>query len=201
LSAEQTPSGVQPSSAEEEPQLPEHGEITKRRNDARKIGVARTENGDWELAHPRCARLRYEDIREVEGMIAAGETEIAQDELRWLLSECHDFLIAHKLLGDLALAGGDVKLARGHFGYAYQIGVQAINRAKIVGTLPADRAANQEFFAAGRGLAICMIKLGKHGLAKDVIERLLQFDPRDLLRLQELLPSEKQNQRRGKDRR
>ncbi len=63
-------------------------------------------------------------------MVAAGETEIARDELRWLLSECHDFLAAHKLLGDLALADNDVRLARGHFGYAYQIGLKAIERSR-----------------------------------------------------------------------
>ncbi len=105
---------------------------------------------------------RQDDIEEVEKMIAAGETEIALDELRWLLSECRDFLAAHKLLGDLALAAGDFRLARGHYGYAYQLGIAAIDRAGTIDALPSDRAANQAFFAAGQGLVNCLTKLGKH---------------------------------------
>ncbi len=113
-------------------------------------------------------------------MIAAGENEIARDELRWLLSECHDFLAAHKLLGDLALAENDVRLARGHFGYAYQIGLKAIDQAGAK-FLPFAQAANQPFFEAGKGLAQCLFKLGKRGLARDVVRRLLEFDPSDPL--------------------
>src|SRR5262245_53817937 len=94
------------------------------------IRVRRVEEGAWELVHPRCAQARAEDIEEVHKMIAAGETEIARDELRWLLDECHDFIEAHTLLGDLALAENDLKLARGHYGYAYQLGLKAIERTK-----------------------------------------------------------------------
>ena len=36
-------------------------------------------------------------------MIDADELEIAQEELRWLLSGCNEFIQAHRLLGDLAL--------------------------------------------------------------------------------------------------
>ena len=38
-------------------------------------------------------------------MVEAGETEIARDELVWLLSECPDYLDAHVHLG-LAHLGG-----------------------------------------------------------------------------------------------
>ena len=54
-------------------------------------------------------------------MVEAGETEIARDELVWLLSECPDFLEAHVHLGLIALEEEDAKLARGHFGRAYEL--------------------------------------------------------------------------------
>jgi tetratricopeptide (TPR) repeat protein len=157
-----------------------------RKSTAGKVSVVQTADGGWELVHPRCALARREDIEEVEEMIAAGENEIATDELRWLLSECHDFLAAHQLLGDLALAGGDVKLARGHYGYAYQLGVKAIEQAAAIKLLPFARPANQAFFRAGRGVAMCLMQMGKRGLAKEVIDRLLQLDLGDPLRLREL---------------
>ncbi|MFM8704900.1 MAG: hypothetical protein ACKOHG_13725, partial [Planctomycetia bacterium] len=75
----------------------------------------------WELVHPRCARRRREYIEEVEAMVEAGETEIARDELVWLLSECPDHLDAHVQLGLIALEDGVPKLARGHFGSAYEL--------------------------------------------------------------------------------
>ncbi len=149
------------------------------------ITALRSDDGSWELKHPRCARARAEDLEEVVQMVAAGETEIARDELRWLLSECHDFLAAHKLLGEMALADNDVRLARGHFGYAYQIGLKAIERADAK-LLPCSRAANRPFFEAGKGLADCLLKLGKRGLARDVVHRLLELDPSDPLKVRDL---------------
>src|SRR5687768_16906645 len=80
----------------------------------------------WELVHPRCARVRAEDVEEVEAMLAAGEDEVARDELRWLLDGCPHFITAHRMLGELALAENDVQLARGHSGFAYQIGTKAL---------------------------------------------------------------------------
>ena len=73
--------------------------------------------------HPRCVRDRAEDLEEVRAMIEAGELEIALDELRWLLADCREFIAAHVLLGELAVATqGDLPLARGHFGAGYQLG-------------------------------------------------------------------------------
>jgi hypothetical protein len=168
----------------------------------RKVQVAQAADGAWELVHPRCARTRQEDIEEVEKMIAAGEMEIAQDELRWLLSDCHDFIAAHKLLGDVALAAGDFRLARGHFGYAYQLGMQAIDRFGKVDSLPSDRPSNQVFFAVGYGVVTCLLKIGKRGLANEIAERLVKLDPRDRLQLQKLLAgSRSKNKPRPKRRR
>lgn len=156
---------------------------SSRQPTAAKLSVSQNADSSWQFAHPRCALARLEDLEEVEEMIAAGEIEIARDELRWLLAECHNFLAAHKLLGDLALADNDLRLARGHYGYAYQIGLQAIDANPQVKLLPYSVAANQAFFQAGRGLASCLAKLAKPRLARDVIARLLQLDPSDPLQL------------------
>jgi len=151
------------------------------------IRVRRVNEGAWELVHPRCAAARREDIEEVRKMIAAGETDVARDELRWLLDECHDFIEAHALLGDLAVAENDLKLARGHYGYAYQLGVRAIDEAQDVTRLSAKNSGNQPFFYAANGLVRCLLKMGKRGLAQDVVKRLVQFDPTDPLSLQSML--------------
>ena len=119
-------------------------------------------------------------------MLAGGEYEIAKEELRWLLDGCHALLEAHKLLGAIALAEHDVELARGHFGYAYQLGAAALGTGRPVG-LPSACPANQPFFEAGQGLAWCLKQQGQADLAKDIVERLLALDPLDPLELRELL--------------
>jgi hypothetical protein len=161
--------------------------------------LSQTGDGSWQLVNPRCALSRQEDIAEVEQMIAAGEAEIARDELRWLLAECRDFIGAHKLLGDLAVADNDFRLARGHYGYAYQIGMKAIESAGRAIALPYRHEPNQGFFQAGRGLAICLNKLGKQRTARDVISGLMKLDPSDPMKLHALQIS--QGGKRGKKRR
>lgn len=174
--------------AEKPPQQDDEQESSRKkpaRISVTRILISRSDDGSWKFQHPRCAQTRGDDLDEVLQMIAAGEMEIARDELRWLLADCHDFLAAHKLLGDVALADNDVRLARGHFGYAYQIGLQAIDRAGAK-TMPFRHAANQPFHEAGKGLAMCLLKLGKRGLARDVIRRLLELDPSDPLNVRNL---------------
>ncbi|MGD9645039.1 MAG: hypothetical protein AB7U73_04955 [Pirellulales bacterium] len=141
----------------------------------------------WELVHPPCARERAEDIEEVEAMIAAGELEIATDELRWLLGGCGEFVVGHRLLGEIALSEGDMPLARGHFGYAYELAVAALKRQKCDGPLPYSRPANQAFFEAAKGLAHCLHQLGHARRAREVLERMLALDPADPLGLREML--------------
>jgi len=138
----------------------------------------------WELVHPRCARERADDLEEVQMMLAEGETEIAVDELRWLISGCSDFVQAHGLLGLLALSEHrDYRLARGHFGYAYQLGIKALQRAGMPAPLPYRLPANQPFFEAGKGLALCLKELGRAQMAREVLDQLLQLDPGDALAL------------------
>jgi len=126
-------------------------------------------------------------VQEAEAMIAAGEHEIARDELRWLLEECSDDIAAHELLGELALHDEDLLLARAHFGYAYQIGVKAIRRAGLPSPLPFAYSANQPFFAAGKGLVHCLVKLEKHEMAAEVVAFLVHCDPSDPLKLRGLV--------------
>lgn len=152
---------------------------------ANTVRVRPVPGGDgWEFAHPGCARSRAEDIEEVRHMIEAGEHEIAVDELRWLLSGCGDFIDAHRLLGEIALVDGDLQLARGHFGYAYDIGRAAIEREPRAKLVPYSRPANQSFFEAGKGLAHCLQELGKTSLANEVVNVLLRLDPADPLGVQ-----------------
>jgi hypothetical protein len=137
----------------------------------------------WELVHPRCALERADDLEEVQQMLEGGETEIALDELRWLLNACSDFVAAHRLLGELALAEGDLRLARGHFGYAYEIALSAFPPHGLDGPLPYRLASNQAFFEAAKGLAWCLHELGKTKLARRVIDQLLKLDSSDPLGL------------------
>ncbi len=141
----------------------------------------------FELVHPPCVDERAEDIEEVCVMLQAGETEIAVDELRWLLEGCSELLEAHKLLGEIALADGDLALARGHFGRAYELGLRALPRKGLPGRLPYARRANQAFFESGKGLACCLHHLGETKLAAKVIRRLLALDPTDPIALREML--------------
>ena len=120
-------------------------------------------------------------------MVAAGETEIARDELVWLLSECPDFLEAHLHLGLLALEDGDPKLARGHFGRAYELGLRAIEAVGSPRPVPYDRAGNRAFFEAAKGLVHCLIATGRLGLAKDVVAKATSLDPADPLALAGLI--------------
>lgn len=159
---------------------PAEGSLLRRRRTALKIRRRTGENA-WELVHPRCALERIEDLEEVQQMIDAGESEIAVDELRWLLNGCGDFVAAHRLLGELALAEGDVKLARAHFGNAYEISVSAFPERGLAGPLPYRLPANRAFFEAAKGLAWCLHELGRHDLAADVLRQLLTCDPTDPL--------------------
>lgn len=133
------------------------------------------------MVHPRSALERADDLEEVEKMLAAGESEIARDELLWLLSGCPDLLRAHRLLGEIALESGDIRLARGHFGYGFEIGLSAILRAGLSSPLPYRLPTNQSFFESAKGLAHCLRELKEPSMAADVARILLACDPSDPL--------------------
>lgn len=153
------------------------------------LSVRRSTDGrSWVLVHPRCVRDRAEDLDEVRAMIEAGELEVALDELRWLLSGCAEFIAAHVLLGELAVAAhNDVTLARGHFGAGYQLGLQTWRRANRPKPLLYSQPANQPFFDAGRGLVWTLESLGRRDMAAEVVETLLEFDPSDPLKLRAMI--------------
>jgi hypothetical protein len=121
---------------------------------------------------------RQEDLEEVRTMIAAGELEIARDELLYLVADCREFLEAHNLLGELALEEGDVPLAQGHFGFAYEIGIDSLP-AGFQGRLPANKEYNGAFFLAGRGVARCLIARGQVEKGGEVLEQLARLDPQE----------------------
>jgi len=135
----------------------------------------------WEFVHPRCARKRRDDLEEVEAMLEAGETEVAREELVWLLSECPDFLEAHLQLGLLALEEDDPKLARGHFGRAVEIGLRALEQAGNPRPLPALLAGNRAFFESAKGLVHALVEAGKRGMAAETAKRIVHLDPGDPL--------------------
>ena len=92
------------------------------------------------------------------------------------------------MLGELVLlVDNDTVLARGHFGYAYQLGLTTLRRAKHPTPLPYRLPANQAFFEAGKGLALCLKELDKTKMAIETLEQLLHCDPTDPLGLQEML--------------
>lgn len=141
----------------------------------------------WELLHPKCAVERLDDMQEVQAMFEAGEFEVARDELRWLLGGCSDFIDAHRLLGEIALVDGDLPLARGHFGNAYQLAVQAIDRAGASPRqFPYRLASNRSFLESAKGLIHCLKQLDRDELAREIVKRALHCDPSDPLGLRGL---------------
>jgi hypothetical protein len=140
----------------------------------------------WELVHPRCARRRRADLEEVEAMVEAGETEVAREELVWLLSECPDYLDAHVHLGLIALEEDDPKLARGHFGRAYELSLKALEAAGNPQPLPYALDGNRPFYEAAKGLVHCLLDTGRRTLAADVCRRIAPLDPADPLSIQRL---------------
>jgi hypothetical protein len=141
----------------------------------------------WEFVPARCARERAEDLEEVRAMVDAGELDVARDECRWLLEGCSECLEAHRILGEIALEQGDTALARGHFGFAYRLGVTALERAETTGPLPYSLEANQPFFEAAKGLAWCLLQLGKPQMAAEVVNACTACDPSDPLQIRGLL--------------
>lgn len=119
-------------------------------------------------------------------MLELGEIEAAEDELRWLLQDCHALLDAHRLLGQLALESARWELARAHLGYAYELVLGALGK-HFEGTLPYAQPANRPFHEAGHDLVQCLLLCGERSLAKEVADQLRRLDPTDPLRTAELL--------------
>lgn len=159
----------------------ENGGRPGRRRDALRLASGGEEEVGWVFVHPRCARRRSEDMAEVETMLAAGETEIARDELVWLLSECPDYLDAHLQLALIALEEGDVRLARGHFGRVHELGMRAIDAAGGPVPVRYGPPANAAFWEATKGLVHCLAETGRGPVAREIAARAARLDPTDPL--------------------
>ncbi|MES2792560.1 MAG: hypothetical protein V4719_23310 [Planctomycetota bacterium] len=125
---------------------------------------------------PECALDRDLDMAEVLEIRAGGEFEIARDELLYLVADCRGFLEAYVQLAELALEDEDISLAKGHFGFAYENGLDALP-FNFRGQLPSKEGYNSFFYAAGRGLARCLISRRENQEAREVLQQLLRFDP------------------------
>jgi hypothetical protein len=151
------------------------------------VKARRRNDGRWELVHPEGAIELAEDLEEVRSMIEAEEVDVALDELRWLVEQCHDSIEAHYLLGEIAFEALDFRLARGHFGHAFDLGRSALPAEGVGGKLDYALAANQPFLQATKGLAYCLNELGRKETAAAVLRELAGYDRADPLGAADLL--------------
>lgn len=133
------------------------------------------------MLHPTAALELAEDLEEVQTMRAGGEKEVALDELRWLLSECHDSIETHYLLGEMAFEEEDWRLARAHFGHAFDLGYAALPVGGTGGKLSYELPANQPLMQAAKGLAFCLYELKRAKTALAVLDMLASWDAADPL--------------------
>jgi hypothetical protein len=124
------------------------------------LRLARIGGQDFELVHPPCVRETELDYEEGLEIWKAGDPEGARDALRYALAACRDNMWIHEALGRIALEEfRDPSLARGHFGYAVDLGKRALT-PQFAGRLPPDRAGNRPFYDALEGLIRSLDALG-----------------------------------------
>jgi hypothetical protein len=101
------------------------------------------------------------DYEEGMELLRAGDVEAARDALRYALQGCGDNLWVHVALGRIALHEfHEPALARGHYGYAFELAERALPPG-FSGRLAPDRPANRPFFEAIEGLARCYEARGR----------------------------------------
>ena len=133
-----------------------------RRSPPSPIGLRQLEGDVFELVHPPCVQEVDLDYQEGLEIWKNGEPEEARDALRFALEGCGDNLWIHVALGDLALKEfRDPILARGHYGYAFELGHRALP-PDFAGKLPRERPANRPFHDALQGLAACLRAMDEH---------------------------------------
>ncbi|RUL87401.1 tetratricopeptide repeat protein [Tautonia sociabilis] len=142
------------------------GEVGPRRP---AIGLSQLPNSkDFELVHPRCVLQRRGDYEEGMELWKAGDPEGAIEALRFALEGCGDNLWIHVALGKIALEESqDYNLARGHFGYAFELVERALPKSVAV-RLPRTLPGNKPFFEAAEGLATCYERMNRRDEASRV---------------------------------
>jgi tetratricopeptide (TPR) repeat protein len=132
------------------------------------LNLRRLDGDNFELIHPKCVEEMRPDYEEGLEIWKAGEPDEARDALRYALQGCGDNMWVHVALGRIALeAGKDPALARGHFGYAFELARKALP-ADFNGRLPPNRAANRPFYDAIDGLIVCHEALGQSNEAQEI---------------------------------
>lgn len=124
---------------------------------------------DFELDHPRCVAEMELDYAEGIDLWSAGDPEAARDALRFALQGCGDNMWVHVALGRIALEEfRDPALARGHFGYAFELAERALPPG-FSARLDRGRTANRPLYEAIDGLAACYRALGKPSEAESLL--------------------------------
>lgn len=137
----------------------------------RGLGLRRLAGNEYELVHPRGVRAMELDFQEGLELRKAGDPEAARDALRYALRGCGDNLWVHVALGQIALEDfKDPALARGHFGYAFELAERALPRG-FTGRLPSHSQANRPLYDAMAGLAYCYEALGRPADAAELRAR------------------------------
>lgn len=124
------------------------------------FGLKESEPGQFELTHPPCVEARRPQFDQAMRLVQTGARDQARALLRAALEGCGDNLWIHATLGKLALEAGDLTLARGHLGYAFER-VRALIANLAPGSLPRSLHGNVPFFQALDALADCYKYLGR----------------------------------------
>jgi hypothetical protein len=141
---------------------------------------------EHELVFPRSVEQRAADMEEVRKMLAVDEIDVAEDELRWLVGGCDALLEGHKLLGRIAAGDENWEIARAHYAYAYELGLDAVKKVTSPVALPYSRPANHDLHEAARGLIESLLELDERALARQVKTQMLAWDPSDPLGVKEM---------------
>ncbi len=132
------------------------------------LNLKRLGGDDYVLDHPKCVLEMELDYAEGIEIWQAGDPESARDALRYALQGCGDNIWVHVALGRIALLDfQDPGLARGHFGYAFELAERAIPPG-FRGVLPPKHPMNQPLYDAIDGLIACHEALGKPELADEL---------------------------------
>ena len=132
------------------------------------LGLNPLGGDDFVLVHPKCIQEMELDYVEGIELRAAGDPEAARDALRYALQGCGDNVWVHVALGLIALEDfRDPALARGHFGYAFELAEKALPR-DFQGRLPTEHPSNQPLYDALDGLIACHEALGTTDLAAEL---------------------------------